>query len=118
MKSIHVASQFSPLPGPRHIDEGPNSGQEFREKLLEPAFRQAIASGEELVIDLDGVEFGYPPSFLEEAFGGLVRLPGVGVDLVRKTLRFKAESEPLLLKEIDRYIVNANSLKPPIVKRP
>src|SRR5687767_9564357 len=107
MKSIHVASQFSTLPGPRFKSEGPHSGQEFREKLLEPAFREAHASGQELLIDLDGVEFGYPASFLEEAFGGLVRLPGVGVESVRKTLRFKAESEPLLAKEIERYILNA-----------
>ena len=74
MIKINIASEFSKLPGPRYIKEGDHSGELFRETLLRPRFEQARKAGEKLIVELDGVTFGYPSSFLEESFGG-VRIP-------------------------------------------
>jgi hypothetical protein len=65
---INIAEDFSRYPSGRVISDGPNSGQKFREKLLIPALKEH----EIVVVFLDGVR-GYPSSFTEEAFGGLVR---------------------------------------------
>ena len=110
MKSIRVAD-FSTLPGPRYRSEGPHSGEEFREERLKPAFEDARSAGEKLAVELDGVEFGYPASFLEESFGGLARQ--LGVDIVNGGLAFVVTDEPLLEKEIRRHIRNANETNPP-----
>lgn len=110
MKSIRVAD-FTTLPGPRYVKEGPNSGEEFRETRLKPAFAAAQAAKEPLQIELDGAEFGYPASFLEESFGGLAR--DLGIECVQGGLAFVSNDEPLLEKEIRGYISNANESKPP-----
>ena len=68
MKTIRIAVDFSDTPGGRHYSDGPFTGEEFREKCIEPIFR-ALKKGEKLLIDFDGA-YGYPTSFLEEAFGG------------------------------------------------
>ena len=104
---IHIATEFSVFPGPRYEREGPFSAQEFREALLEPRFRRAEANGEELHVDLDG-GFGYSTSFLEEAFGGLVR--EFGFKRVDRVLRFKSTDEPYLIHEIKRYMKETSSL--------
>lgn len=65
---IDIAEQFTDTPGGRYRTDGKFSGQEFREDLLLPAF----GSGASVTVNLEGV-MGLPPSFLEEAFGGLVR---------------------------------------------
>ncbi len=67
-KVVNIAQDFSRTPGGRYRTDGPASGEEFREEFLVPAMgRDAV-----LVVELDGAR-GYPSSFLEEAFGGLVR---------------------------------------------
>lgn len=71
MVRIDVGRDFSPTPGPRLRTSGPWSGEEFRERFLEPPLRR----GDVVEVDLDGV-VGYTMSFLEEAFGGLVRVFG------------------------------------------
>jgi hypothetical protein len=106
MKTIHIASEFSKLPGPRYIAEGHHSGEDFRERLLKPRFIEAQAANAKLLIDLDGVTFGYPTSFLEEAFGGLAR--EVGIPQVLGVLEFRSSDEPMLAEEIARYIHEAD----------
>lgn len=110
MKAINIAQEFTTVPGPRYRRQGPHSGEEFRERLLEPKFDEAQAVGETLTIELDGAEFGYPTSFLEEAFGGLARIKGI--EKVQAGLVFVATEEPLLEEEIRRYIVECNDIKP------
>lgn len=65
--TISVARDFSTHPGPRYIKQGNWSGEKFR-KLLEDRLRRHEA----VLVDLDGTR-GYGSSFLDEAFGGLVR---------------------------------------------
>ena len=74
---------FHPLPHGRYAEDGEGNGQAFRDRFLVPALKE----GQALVIDLDGAP-GYPSSFLEEAFGGLVRA-GYRPDEIRKLLSFK-----------------------------
>lgn len=70
---INIVEEFSDTPGGRKISEGTFSGELFREKLLLPRYMEALKRKEKLEIYFDGA-FGYPPSFLDEAFGGLVKI--------------------------------------------
>lgn len=103
-RMISVAQDFSEFPGGRYYSDGPKSGQEFRETLLLPTFREVLSSGDTLVVDLDGA-FGLARSFLEEAFGGLAR--EVGVDTVSKFLVVKATQDPRLKDRVLRYVNGA-----------
>lgn len=69
---IVIARDFSRYPGGRYKDDGEFSGEAFREDVLVPALNAARDTHTKVVVDIDGAA-GYPASFLEEAFGGLVR---------------------------------------------
>ena len=101
---INISNDFSKTPGARYKDEGPYSGEEFRDTMLEPMFLEAKEKKEELVINLDG-GYGYPTSFLEEAFGGLARK--YGSKGVLQVISFISEDEPSIIDEIKNYIINA-----------
>lgn len=97
---IRIADEFTKIPGGRHISDGPHSGEEFRQKLLKPAFLKAKKSGKNLTIDLDG-GFGYGTSFLDEAFGGLAR-ETQDPDVLKITII--SEEEPTLVNRIIAYM--------------
>lgn len=108
---ISIAEDFSPTPGGRTATDGEFSGEAFREQLLAPAIAQAIAGRGTVVVDLDGAE-GFPSSFLEEAFGGLVRHHELSLAQIRACLGF-THSEPGLASyegEIWAYIEEADQL--------
>ena len=69
---INIGKDFSRTPGGRLINDGPFSGQLFRDRTLLPALKTAVERGDVVRVVLDGPR-GYLSSFLEEAFGGLVR---------------------------------------------
>lgn len=106
MIEINIARDFTTLPGPRYRNQGHGSGEEFLKKHLRPAFEKARETNDTVVIRLDGVKYGYPTSFLEEAFGGLAR--EFGSEIVLQTLRFESVIEPMLGDEIRHYIERAN----------
>ena len=54
---------------------------------------------------MDGVA-GYGSSFLEEAFGGLVRVEGFTAEALKEKIRFVSE-DPTLEKEIWDYVDDA-----------
>lgn len=68
MKTINIAKDYSDTPLGRYKDDGQFSGERFRDEFLIPA----LNGGEKVCVVIDDVE-GYGSSFLEEAFGGLVR---------------------------------------------
>jgi len=103
---IRVIS-FTSTPGGRYRSDGEYSGQEFREKYIEP-YMESTPAEESLEIDLDGVE-GYATAFLEEVFGGLVRK--YGKDIVERKIRVISSDEPMLIKEAEYYINNATKSK-------
>lgn len=84
MQTISIARDYTPYPGGRYRKNGKGSGQEFREEYLVPIFQENRTA----TIDLDGAS-GYPPSFLEEAFGGLVR-KGYSVDEIKQRIQLSA----------------------------
>lgn len=98
---IKISKDFTDTPGARYRSESDFSGEEFREDMLEPKFLEAERNNEKLVVDLDG-GYGYPTSFLEEAFGGLARQ--YSSEQVLNTLVFISNDEPSLIEEINGYI--------------
>ncbi len=103
MKDIYVKN-FSEFPGPRKESIGPNSGERFRDEILYKAIKDS--PGETFRIHLDGTA-GYGSSFLEEAFGGLVRL-GVSEQTMRGIIdNLVSEEDPSLIVEVSEYIDDA-----------
>jgi len=102
---IDIPRDFSRRPGPRFVSDGLHSGEEFRQKHLVPLFANSEDETEILIV-LDGA-IGYPTSFLEEAFGGLVRVCGFDKAWVKRRLRFSSLRNPSLEEEILSYIDEA-----------
>lgn len=98
MKTINVAKDFTRFPSGRYKSNGETSGQAFREKFLE----EPISRGEKVVVDLNGT-VGYGSSFLEEAFGGLVRSLRLSADVILSRLELRAE-DGSLIDEVHGYI--------------
>lgn len=95
MTTLQVAREFSPYLGGRYRDDGPWSGEQFRDEMLRPRLLEAIQQHATLHINFDGVA-GMPPSFLEEAFGGLLRtVPGLELKTLNERLKLDAEDPEL-----------------------
>jgi hypothetical protein len=101
MKTYKIAEEFGKFPGPRYESLGPYSGESFRDSELIPI----LDKGEPVLLDFDGT-LGYGSSFLDEAFGGLVR-KGYAIDLVKNLLVFKSDEEQDLIDEINEYLSDA-----------
>lgn len=94
---ISIAEDFSPSPAGRFRTDGPFPGEAFRDDLLLPKLKE----NDELLVVLDGTS-GFGSSFLEEAFGGLVR-KGFKESELRSKLRFES-SRPSYESRIWNYI--------------
>ena len=90
MITISIAKDFSRIPGARFPKEGNHSGQEFRMQVLLPKLSEAISRKEKLRVILDGTA-GLGTSFLEEAFGGLIRSDKFNLDDIKKHLQFSSK---------------------------
>lgn len=97
MKEIDIARDFTRFPAGRYEDDGEYSGEAFRKRFLEPVLK---AKGH-AVIKLDGA-MGYGSSFLEEAFGGLIRA-GYKKEDILKAFEFET-SDKSLEYEIKSYL--------------
>lgn len=98
---LSIKDDYTPLPGPRFAWQGPHSGEEFRNQILEPKFLAAQRNGDTLLVDLDG-GYGYGTSFLEEAFGGLAEK--YGSKAVQDVIEIKSDDERFWLAAIEGYI--------------
>lgn len=98
---VNVAKQFTKLPGARYIKLGPFSGEEFRQKFLVEPLRQ----GKTVIVELDGVR-GYGSSFLDEAFGGVVRQLDLEIEDALNRLRVETSVKSWAL-DVDEYIRTA-----------
>ena len=87
MLRVSIAKDFSEFPAGREPEDGPNSGQRFRDEILFPRLKNA-SSGDVVEVDLDGT-MGYGSSFLEEAFGGLVRNCKFTNDFLKQRMHIK-----------------------------
>jgi hypothetical protein len=107
--TLMVASEFSRHLGGRYIVDGPASGEEFRDRYLIPKLDQALNLDAPLVINFDGVA-GMPTSFLEEAFGGLVRKKMHDSIKIRRLLKIEAPKSQRLwpfVNMADQFIERA-----------
>ena len=102
---ISVSEDFSIAPAGRLKTDGPKSGEAFRCELLVPALERA----QHVTINLDNTE-GYGSSFLEEAFGGLVRDCGYSQKELAGALEFISEEDPTIPDEIFSYISDAQHI--------
>lgn len=104
VKTINIAKDYSESPSGRHPVDGEYNGETFRDYLLIPALQEA----DRVCVEIDG-PLGYPSSFSEEAFGGLIRA-GVKLEDVKKKLKiiFKHEKYKLYHDNIWRYIESAH----------
>lgn len=100
--TIRIASDFSRFPAGRYTTDGPYSGQGFLENNLIPA----LQNNGSVKIVLDGT-MGYGSSFLEEAFGGLVRLKKWPLSVLLNNIEFVSDDEPDLVDEIRGYMRDA-----------
>lgn len=101
MAVIEIGRDFSPCPGGRSRADGPQCAEAFREDTLRPALEDE--GGVDLHLDCAQ---GYGSSFLEEAFGGLVRSGGFTAEQLHGKLRLHSRDEGLV-REIWSYIDRA-----------
>jgi hypothetical protein len=107
---IRISEAYSKTPGPRYIIEGPFSGEKLRQEILLSRIVSAIEGNGKILIDLDGTA-GYGTSFLEEAFGGLLRVNNIPYEQLEKTLEFKSDEEPYLIQDVWEYMKDAHDKK-------
>ncbi|MGL5124074.1 MAG: STAS-like domain-containing protein [Fusobacteriaceae bacterium] len=105
-----IAEEYTDLPGGRYVAMGPHSGEDFRDSVLVKLINNCIKNNDKLILDFDGA-YGYPPSFREEAFGGLVRKHNFSYDTLKNILNFISKDDKELPNEILNDIKKANEIK-------
>jgi len=104
MITVSIARDFTRFPTGRLKKNGDTSGEGFRELFLEPH----LSKGEKVIVEFDGT-IGYGSSFLEEAFGGVVRKLRISPDVLHENLILKS-SDPSIETEVWQYIEDAYRL--------
>lgn len=99
-RNVSVAKIFSKFPAGRHRSDGPYSGEAFRDQFL----YGPLSQGQSLIVDLNGTA-GFGSSFLEEAFGGLVRR-GIPAPRLRELLTLVCDDQSVV-DEVKDYINRA-----------
>ena len=111
MICINIFKDFAESTGGRDREKGLFSGQEFREDLLYPKAIEAINNKDKLFIDLDG-GYGHSSSFLEEAFGGLIRqLSREQAEYIINNIEIKSLDEPRKKEDIKLFMMDESSKK-------
>jgi len=103
MIEINIARDFSKTPFGRFVTDSPYSAERFRKEFLVPAFKSA---NDTVSVDFTGIALGIGSSFLEEAFGGLVRREGIEKTSLKKRLVIKSKM-PFHRVQIEKYIEQA-----------
>lgn len=108
--NLNIAKDFSKTPGPRFIIEGDFSGELFRDSILLTMVSKAIEESKKLRVYLDGTA-GYATSFLEESFGGLIRVHNIDYKKIISILEIICEEDEKLVKDIYNYLKEAQDEK-------
>lgn len=105
---ISIAVDFSRFPAGRYPNDGEFSGTRFRKEILAPNL-EGLKESERLRVSLDGVA-GFGSSFLEEAFGGLVRDEGFSKSFLDEKLEICCDDQDLLdfVRLASKYIEDAS----------
>lgn len=109
MIRINVAKDFSKTPFGRYRTDGDFSAEKFRDELLVPLIQKN--PGKDIEIDFTDVAFGMGSSFLEEIFGGLVRLGYTAdelkyIKLIDKTGLYQNQMKFFIAKELEKQNSN------------
>ena len=91
--NLSISKDFSKFPAGRYVRDGEFNGTRFRKDFLAPRLR-ALGESERLIVSFDGVA-GFGSSFLEEAFGGLVRDEGMSKVFLDQKLEIQCGQEDL-----------------------
>lgn len=110
MVTINIVKEFSRTPGPRYISEGDFSGELFRKEILLPHIKEAMTQNCKITVDLDGAS-GYGTSFLEEAFGGLIRIDLIPYEFLKNNLIIKSDEDDIYIDEINEYMEHAHKVQ-------
>ena len=97
MHTITVVKDFNKRPYGRYPEDGEGCGQFFRQNVLAPALRDY----DEVHVVLDGYN-RYGRSFLDEAFGGLIRDEGFKFEDLKRRLKYSHS----LVKSIEIVIAD------------
>lgn len=100
MRNIVIAKEFSRTPFGRYTTDSPNSAERFRRDFLVPALK---GEEKEVIVDFRGIALGVGSSFLEEAFGGLIRKEGLPKANIKARLVIKSDV-PFYKEQIDKFI--------------
>lgn len=103
---LNIAKDFTPFPIGRYASDGDASGETFRRKVLVPLLQR---TDDVIEVELDSAS-GLGSSFLEEAFGGLIREAEFSEEVLLKRLKLLS-SDKLLISEIWSYISDAQKEK-------
>ena len=112
VEKIIIAKDFTDALGARYRTDGPWSGEQFLEDILQNKFEKAVQNDGILFIDLDGV-FGYPSSFVSGSFGKLSL--DKGAELLLRHIQFKSDDSPIRLDEVISEIKNPKKKEKPTV---
>lgn len=105
---IYVATQYTRTPNARFEKQAKGqSGEGFREKLLLPKLKECIQRDDTLYVYFDGC-LGAGVSFLEEAFGGLIRA-GMSFNDIQSHLRIIWRSNPRKQLQAEEFIKKAHN---------
>lgn len=99
--SVNIGKEFSRYPAGRFPADGKYNGQSFRRKFLV----LPLTKGDTVDVYLDDA-IDYGSSFLEEAFGGLVRVEKLDRKAVLHLLRLHS-TDPYLIEEINTVVSDA-----------
>jgi len=102
---LSIAKDFSDVPWGRYPEDGDYCGENFRERHLVPPL---LDRTEKVIVELDGVE-GFGSSFLDEAFGGMVRKGYFTADELKARLKVETTQPEfqMYVTLIWRYIAEA-----------
>lgn len=100
-----VSDEFYRRPLGRYRTQGTYTGEAFREDVLLSKLSNLLPD-EKLTIDFSGVTMN-GSSFLEEAFGGLVRKHGYTTESLRNKIILKFPRRPSLEEKVWQYIYDA-----------
>ncbi len=104
---IKVVQDFHPRPYGRYANDSigceDTAGEVFRDKVLAPALREY----DHVTVDLTGYN-RYGRSFLDEAFGGLIRESGFTKEDLDRKLSYKHDLIESIIPVIDERIEAAS----------
>ena len=84
-QTVISVADFSRYPSGRDDNDGSFNGKKYRLTVLKPELARAISENKRICVSLEGV-MSFGSSFLEEAFGGLVREEGFSKEELQNRL--------------------------------